>query len=731
MCNYRIILVFILMAQLNLTKAQSDLWQALELEQNTSKQLLEDYSAFSTYQLDESALWAILENAPEEYEQGKDVLELSFPVGEYMQKFEVVHSSVMEEGLQKKFPMLRTYLIKGADGSYINGRISIGPNGLKMYVRGFENSYFIDRVDKNKKGAYVSYAKKDVLPKGKFTCHVVDGEHVHSPVDLSQAKSGRFGEELRTYRMAVATTGEYSIFHGNTAETVMAAIMASVNRLNVLFEQDIAVRFVLVSNNDLLINYDPTTDPFNDGSANQMLNANPSFINSRIGIGSYDIGHVFATGGAGLASLASVCANDKARGVTGISPPEGNTFDIEYLAHEIGHQFGATHSFNFCDGINESSTTAYEPGSGTTVMSYAGLCGPNNVASAASDYFHVGSLVQMDNFINAIGENCADITPTGNNRAEVSVPDGDFFIPFGTPFELVADGSDPDGHPLSYCWEQFDRGPESTYGSPQGNAPSFRSFLPVNSPSRVFPKLNNILDNNFNNSEVMSNGARAYNFVATVRDNQAGGGSAAWERIQFRSSGIAGPFVVTSQNDPDEEWLTNNEATVTWDVANTDGNEVNCQSVNIYLSKNLGFTFDVLLAEGVPNTGSATFIVPDGAESNFARVKVEAADNIFFNINMEEFKVSTGVVSTQEIGSSDLIRVFPNPVDDQFTLDVSAFDLKEEIQAELYAVNGQILIQKDLNSSQEAFDVSLLPQGVYFLKVNTAGKVYTKRLILK
>ena len=649
-----------------------------------------------------------------------------------MQKFEVIHSPVMEAELQKKFPLLRTYLIKAADGSYRNGRISIGPNGLKMYVRGFEGSYFIDRAEKDKKGAYVSYAREDVLPKGKFTCHVTDdGEHIHTPLDLSRAKSGRFGEELRTYRMAVATTGEYSAFHGNTPQSVMAAIMESVNRLNVLFEQDIAVRFMLVSNNDLLINYDPSTDPFNDGSANQMLNANPSFINSRIGSGAYDIGHVFATGGAGLASLASVCANDKARGVTGISPPEGNTFVIEYLAHEVGHQFGASHSFNFCDGINESSATAYEPGSGTTVMSYAGLCGSNNVATGASDYFHVGSLVQMDNFINAIGENCAEITETGNNRAEVSLADGDFFIPFGTPFELTADGSDPDGDAISYCWEQFDRGPESTYGSPIGNAPSFRSFLPVNSPSRVFPKLSNILDNNFNNSEVMSRGARDYNFVATVRDNRAGGGSAAWERIQFRSSGIAGPFVVTSQNDPDEEWLTNNEATVTWDVARTDGNEVNCQTVNIYLSKNLGFNFDILLAEGVPNTGSATFIVPDGAESNFARVKVEAADNIFFNINMEEFKVSTGVVSTQEIGSSDLIKVFPNPVNDQFMLDLSAFDINEEMQAELYSVNGQALIHKNLTNSREAFDVSSLPQGVYFLKVHTAAKIYTKRLILK
>ena len=724
-------LIFLIFLLANNSIAQLNLWEPKKIQKETTVELQNSYNDFRTFEVDEEHFSAALKKALDEKDalRNKKALRLNLPVGDSFEEFEIIHSSIMEAELQAKYPDIRTYLLKGIDDPYKNGRLSNTTKGLQFFITGLKGSYFIERIDKQKADSYVSYTLSDILPKGKFTCHVKDHHYVQSN-HLEKNRSGSYGDELRTYKMAVSTTGEYSTYHGSTVSSSMAAIVDAVNRINVVYEKDMAIRFVLVNNNDLLINLNPDTDPFNGSNAEQMLNANPSFINGKIGAAAYDIGHVFATDGAGLASLGAVCRIDKAEGVTGIFPPEGNTFAIEYLAHEVGHQFGATHTFNNCSG-NENSNTAYEPGSGSTIMSYAGLCGSNNVLQGASPYFHVVSLQQMDGYTIGSGGSCPDKTPNGNNAPSVVVQEGDFFVPFGTPFELTAEGSDPDGDQITYCWEQYDRGPRSTLGSPIGNGPSFRSFPPLASPTRIFPKLQSILDNSFNNTEVMSTGARNYNFQATVRDNNPEGGGAAWDIVTFKSSGSAGPFVVTSQNDSAEEWLTNNEATVTWDVAGTDGTEVNCQTVDIYLSKNLGFNFDVLLAEGVPNTGSATFIVPDGAESNFARVKVKAADNIFFNVNPQAFKVKTGMVSTRNLGQSELLKVIPNPIKNRFQIDISELNNGAAADFSLFDISGQKHLSKSLSSSKESIDVEHLSAGIYFIKIIIEDLVYTKRIILK
>ncbi len=710
---------------------QQSFWKSTNLS-GIQKETFEDqFDDYQLFEVEEDQIISQILAAQDEFSRARKLepIILSFPIEESMEKYELIHSSIMEEKLQAKYASFKTYILKGIDDPSKNGRLSITSNGIKVFIKGMSDSYFIERADKKEENNYIAYSRSKILNRTAIECLLDDSEEMKSMQGMNRS-SGSFGDELRTYRLAVSTTGEYATFHGSTVAKAMAAIVEAINRLNVLYEQEISVRFVLVNDNDQLINLDPNSDPFNGSNASQMLGANGTFINSKIGAAAYDIGHVFATDGAGLASLASVCRLDKAEGVTGVFPPEGNTFVIEYLAHEIGHQFGASHTFNNCFG-NEVPNTAYEPGSGTTVMSYAGLCGSNNVAPGASDYFHVVSLQQMDGYTQGSGGSCADKTPTDNSAPVVDAGEGGFFIPNGTPFELTAEGSDPDNDPISYCWEQYNTGPQSTLGSPIGNAPSFRSFPPTNTPTRTFPMLPAILDNNFNNSEVLSTGARDYTFQVTVRDNKAGGGSAAWDRILFKCSGSAGPFTVTSQNNSDELWITNNDATVTWDVAGTDGGDVNCSSVDIYLSKNLGFTFDVLLAEGVPNNGSATFRVPDGAESNFARVKVKAADNIFFNVNREAFKIETGMVAAQEIGPSNLVNVFPNPAIKKVYLDLSKITEGEIIELQLTSIHGNVLYQSKVNGPSTSLDIDHYPAGLYLLNIISENRIFTKRLIVE
>ncbi|MFK7771244.1 MAG: reprolysin-like metallopeptidase, partial [Saprospiraceae bacterium] len=579
-----------------------------------------------------------LENAPMEFtETAKNnplTLALPMPDGT-MQNFEVAKSPMMEQGLADKFPEIKTFTLQGVDDPTAVGRMDFNANNLHAFLRSTNGAFLIDPAGDH----YISFFKKNkYVPK--TARHECGFEHINDNDILQATTRTTFsvGEELRIYRIAVSTTGEYSSYHGGTVASVMNAITTSINRINTVYEIDLAIRLVLVADNDQLIFLDANDDPFNNNSAGGMLGQNPITVNTIIGSGNYDIGHVFATGGSGLAGLGVVCFDEKAQGVTGVFPPTGDFFDIDYVSHEIGHQFGANHTFNNCGG-NESSGTAFEPGSGSTIMAYANLCGVNNVQFSSDPYFHGISLQDIVEFVDAGGINCAETMPTNNTPPTVEIIEGGFNIPISTPFQLTAIGSDVDGDALTYCWEQFDTGPTSTLGTPVGNAPTFRSYLPTTSPTRVFPRIENIINNNlFTDVEYTPDYERGLTFNVAVRDNNAGAGGITWDELHFDVTETAGPFEVLNPNTA-TTWEVGQWLEVNWDVANTDNNIVNCQRVNIKLSVDGGYTYPYLLADNVPNNGSAFISVPNVLTSQ-ARVRVEAADNIFFDISNTNFTIA-------------------------------------------------------------------------------------------
>ena len=418
-------------------------------------------------------------------------------------------------------------------------------------------------------------------------------------------------------------------------------MVTTLHRVNGIYESELAIRLELVPNTDQVIYLDPDTDPYDNEDGTAMLGQNRVTLNAVIGADNYDIGHVFSTGGGGIASLASVCGFFKAQGVTGLNQPIGDPFAVDYVAHEIGHQFGANHTFNgdsgSCAGFNRSAFHAYEPGSGSTIMAYAGICGNDNLQPNSDPYFHSESHQEIANFVAGAGGACAESTASTNMPPTVDAGP-DFVIPALTPFTLTATGSDPDGHPVTYSWEQRDLGPAQDIDDPDnGSSPLFRFWPPSLSPSRVFPRLEDLLANTTAIGERLPTVSRTMDFRVTVRDTAAGGGSGAVasDDMQVIVDDASGPFQLTF---PQDGVRVAGLESIVWNPAGTASGPVNASNVAILLSTNGGWTYPITLAASTPNTGSAIVELPPISATE-ARVKVEAVGNIFFDVSDHDFVI--------------------------------------------------------------------------------------------
>ncbi len=574
-------------------------------------------------------------------------LELPAPDGAF-QKFLVAESPIMEQGLADRYPMIKTFVGHGISDPYAVIRFDITPAGFHAQILTPQGAWYIDPYSLSTNEFYISYFRENYSVArdraAEATCTVIADEDIAGEIKFLRELLGweRSGAQLRTYRTAIATTGEYTAFHGGTVNSGLAAVVTALNRVTGIYEAEVAVRMVLITNNDLIIYTNASTDPYTNNSGSTMLTQNVNNLNSVIGNSNFDVGHVFSTGGGGIAGLGVICGSSKARGVTGLPSPIGDPFYVDYVAHEMGHQFGGNHTFNgssgSCSGGNRNGSTAYEPGSGTTIMAYAGICSGQNTQNFSDPYFHGISLDEIIAFTTlGGGNNCPVTTQTGNTAPVVSVPQGGFSIPKSTPFSITGSATDADGDSLSYCWEQFDLGSAGAPGSPVGNAPIFRSFKPTASPTRYFPKLADVINNTYVMGEILPSYARSLTFRLTARDNRSGGGGMGKVSLQFSVTDAAGPFLVTSPNTA-VIWDGSTTQTIQWDVAGTHAEPVNTQFVRILLSTNGGQSFSHVILESTPNDGAEQITLPN-LPTTSARIKIEAVDNIYYDISNANFTI--------------------------------------------------------------------------------------------
>ena len=420
-------------------------------------------------------------------------------------------------------------------------------------------------------------------------------------------------------------------------------MVTTLNRVNHVYEQSFGIRLSLVEQNDLLIYTQSSTDPYSNYNIQQMLSENQQNLDSVIGSDNYDIGHVFGTSGGGLAYIGSVCnGNSKARGASGIRNPNNDSFDIDYVAHEIGHQFGATHTFNSNQGICTSgartSRSAFEPGSGSSIMSYAGGCGTDNLQTFSDAMFHSGNIEQVNNnVLTGIASSCGVLHQT-NNTAPVAFAGSSYTIPAYTPFELEANAVDADNDSLQYSWEQVDTGSASALKIDTGNNPLFRILPPTKNSTRTFPSLETILGTGFIKGESLPTTNRSMKFQVAVYD---GHHAPSLDQITLKVINNGEGFRLHT---PASQYAQGAYAGIFWNTANTQNAPISCPSVDINLSIDGGNRFDISLAEGIPNNGYANIYLPENiASTNTGRFKLSCSNNIFFSISSSNFTISQNV----------------------------------------------------------------------------------------
>lgn len=604
-------------------------------------------------------------------------LTFSLPTpGGTTERFNIWRSQVMAPELEAKFPSFSTYIGQGIDDPSANLALSITSLGLQASVFSAGGSWYIDPIYNLSTDGYVAYERKDVqrISGGEFRC-TIHGDNLNDvvsasssvanpgvrPSELSGGGAVTIGSQLKVYDLAVSTTGEWGTDRGGITNA-NAAVTQSVVRLNQVYERDLGIRMQLVANNNLLVYVNAGTDPFtSQGNASATFNQNQTNVDAIIGNANYDIGHVYARGVGGEAgAIGNVgVAGQKAQGYTA-GVVTGDPFVIDYLAHEIGHQFGGRHNFSSSGGGPlDSANIAVEPGSGTTILGYANLgTAAENVQNSSDAMFGSISIDQITAYVSSgAGLTSATIVATGNTAPAVSVVGGTAFnIPARTPFRLTASASDINGDTLTYSWEQRN-GAGGISGSPSATnttGPTFRVNLPSTNPQRLFPRLSTILTGSTGpfipatanpSGEQLPSVTRTLNFRAVVRDNRAGGGGIQDVSATVTTNANTTPFQITNFNTV-SSLAAGSSTTLSWAVSNTAVAPINTTLVNILLSTNGGASFPITLLAATANDGSQIITIPSNisAVSN-ARILIEPVGNIYFDINNANIAITAPVSS--------------------------------------------------------------------------------------
>lgn len=583
--------------------------------------------------LNEAGLQSLLVNAGSE-----PSLSLPLPTGGFA-KVQLIPAETLSPIIAAQFPEWHTWQVKGLDGQVVSGRAELTALGFTaMLVMQNGDTFFIDPTTATTKAAERSYRSlskqtNSGLFKNHFQCatHEAGTEETHS--EAKPVIAARAGEDLKTYDIAIAATGEYTKYHGGSKTAALSAITTTINRMNEIYQRDLSIKLRLVSGVTTIFS-DAATDPY-PSSGSTLLKENQTTLDNLIGSENYDVGHLFTTGDGGVAVVEGACRNAyKAQGVSGWDTPTGDIFAIDYVAHEVGHQFGATHTFNSdsgsCSGNNRIAKTAYEPGSGSTIMSYAGICAPDNVQVHSDAMFHSGSINQITTYTqNSTGATCADSSSLSNANPVVNAG-LDYTIPARTPFILSGSATDANsGDTLTYSWEQIDLGSVSKIDMDTGDNALVRAQLPTSSTSRTIPRLSDLLSGSHSYGETLSSQTRTLNFRLQARDGKGGVGADEMV-VNVQNTGAA--FEVTA---PKSTSLTaGSSLNVTWNVANTNQAPISCSNVDIGLnvaSTTANENFQTLLSN-TPNDGAATVTLPSTLGTKNT-IRVKCSNNIFFALS--------------------------------------------------------------------------------------------------
>jgi len=744
----KLLLSFVLVICVNFGFSQ-ELWTKTSIERLEKSPKIHRSSqpmSFGVYKLNLEALKSRLVNAPMRGDllAKNSSVQISFPnVSGEFEKFNIIEAPIMEAALAEKYPMIKSYAAQGVNDPSATMRFTVTQFGLHtMTLSGTKGSWFIDPYTEDR-SSYMVYGKVALGNDfNEFRCLTeddVDLPSLRGDVSMQKATDD---DKLRTYRLAQSCTAEYgSIFRAGA--TVDATIKANIQaqmaitmaRVNGIYERDLAITMVFVANNDQVIYYgqgaaydDYSADPW----TNEWNTKTAQTIDAAIGVGNYDIGHNFnTTGGGNAGCLGCVCLSTsqsgthKGRGYTGRADPTGDPFDVDYVAHEMGHQFNGWHTMNTCS--RSGNNTEVEPASGSTIMGYAGIC-TSNIQSNSDAYFNYVNIRDISSNVQPGGNSdCIAGTAIGN-AAPTADAGSNWTIPMSTPYMLIGSSTDADGTGShTFTWEQND-----TETAPNGEAPPAeasttgpmtRSFTGTTNPIRYIPRLQDLVNSGGGSTtwEVLPSVNRNMEFALTVRDNNAGGGQTADALMTVTTTTTAGPFRVTSQS-AITTWSPGNSETITWAVAGTDSGIVNTPTVDILLSLDGGLTFPTTLATGVPNNGSSDVIVP-ASLSNNCRVMVKGNGHVFFNINSSKFAIGYNINSACASFEDNVPKVLPTSASAYTNYSISVSGMSGTVS------DVNVYVDIDSNRMNETYVAMNGPGGAaaYYSTIYQAGCAQNQR----
>ena len=627
-------------AYMSSAQADDTLWQEIHTQARSSKASFR-FNHSRDFFLNEEKMQRLLKQAHYAY-RGSIPTPIALPLADGQMVYVMpVTSTVLPNTLAKKYPQIKTYKVIDTNNNIIDGRLDFTPAGFHAMLQTDSGDIiYIDPVQTDGQRRYHTYKQKDQHPAKPHQCQLKNSFLKASPIDnvINKARLQRKSPfNVHNYTIAVAATGEYTNIQGGTVSSSLSAIVTTINRINQIYERDLGIHLTLAKNNDEIIYTNAASDPYTNGKSHALMLENQRNLDSVIGNNNYDIGHVFGTSGGGLAIIESLCSsNSKAKGTSGINNPNSESFYIDFVAHEIGHQLGATHTFNsnkgLCAGSTRTSRTAFEPGSGSTIMAYTGICGSDNLQSNADAMFHIGSIEQIKkNITQGTGSHCGTHYQR-KNRAPTVDAGRDYTIPAGTPFTLHGAASDPEDDYLGYSWQQLDAGSRSSVNRDLGNNALFRARLATTSPSRTFPLLNDILSHHQTKGETLPTTQRQLNFKLSVQD---GNNNTSSDDVRLQVENTGSRFALDL---PYSHYTIGESSKLSWNVAKTNQAPISCNNVDITLSTDGGQSFTHLLASNVVNKGEATVYIPNNvSESTQGRFKIACSNNIFFAISYRNF----------------------------------------------------------------------------------------------